>query len=174
MKNSNTSRLGFTLIELLVVVLIIGILAAVALPQYQKAVEKSRAAEAWTVLNALMNAEKIKNMEEGTSTSTYPVQELALSFVDKNGNTVTGTSWNGKDFNYGIGGYISSAERNGGDTLYTLSVSVDGKRRCWDGTEDSSKGNCKKLGFSTASTGCISHDGNDSASGLFSTDCWVE
>ncbi len=64
MKNSNTRR-GFTLIELLVVVLIIGILAAVAVPQYQKAVEKSRIAEAVTVLNSLKKAYQLCVLEHG-------------------------------------------------------------------------------------------------------------
>jgi len=56
---------AFTLIELLVVVLIIGILAAIGLPQYTKAVGKSRVAEAKINLKALAEAGKMYYLETG-------------------------------------------------------------------------------------------------------------
>ena len=66
MKNIiHNNPLGFTLIELLVVVLIIGILSAIAVPQYQKAVTKARFAEAFANLKTISQADIACQLEKG-------------------------------------------------------------------------------------------------------------
>ena len=69
---------GFTLIELLVVVLIVAILASVALMEYQKAVEKTRAAEAIRLLRNLYHAEKLYHITHGVYASA--LDELDFDF----------------------------------------------------------------------------------------------
>ncbi len=83
---------AFTLIELLVVVLIIGILAAIALPQYQRAVEKTRAAEAIATLKYMHNQGVLCELEKGT----YACSQFSNNDLDiHSGNDFTCT-YNGE------------------------------------------------------------------------------
>ena len=62
---------GFTLIEILLVVLVIGILTAIAVPQYQKAVAKSKFATLKNNVKAIYQAEKVYYLANGKYTTSF-------------------------------------------------------------------------------------------------------
>ena len=86
MKQVTRNRRAFTLIELLVVVLIIGILAAVAVPQYRKAVVKARYAELKSLATGLYQAEKVYHLANGFYTTRF--SDLDVNIRADGGNVI--------------------------------------------------------------------------------------
>ena len=78
---------GFTLIELLVVVLIIGILASIAIPQYFKVVEKARVAEAMSLIAAVKSAEERYLARGGTYTNDFT--QLDITYPGMSANSIS-------------------------------------------------------------------------------------
>ncbi len=84
---------GFTLIELLVVVLIIGILTAVALPQYRIAVEKSKAMGTIQQVKALGQAQQFYFLENGNYARSFGEVGIEIPGLDaKRGHMITSSN----------------------------------------------------------------------------------
>lgn len=135
MKKKNQHKQGFTLIELLVVVLIIGILTAVAVPQYQKTVEKSKAAQAFSMIRSIAAAQEAYYLANGTYATT--VEELGIDipwtgttrYVDDNASSHitdvrSNEDWSLQIYHEASGKGISvgriSGPYSGGGFLYLL------------------------------------------------------
>lgn len=78
-------RKSFTLVELLIVVLIVGILATVALPQYQKVIARAKEAEALTNLGHILMAQNLYYVEHGDYSRHLATLDVGISFVTVGG-----------------------------------------------------------------------------------------
>lgn len=86
---------GFTLLEMLVVVLIIGILAGIALPQYRESVEKSIIQEAAINLRAIANANERFYMINGRYAQYNEIDKLDIEIPGEiKGHSQTGVVGN--------------------------------------------------------------------------------
>ncbi len=122
------NKKAFTLIELLVVVLIIGVLSAIALPQYTRSVEKSRAAEALILVRSIADANQRYYMANGQY--TWDLDDLDIEISGENSTYGNMSRKQSKNFQYGARatsktdttGVIAIGNRLPTDSYYSLRI----------------------------------------------------
>ena len=97
------NKRGFTLVEVLTVVVITGVLVAMAVPMYEKSMEKSRMAEVRTVMAKILDA-KLRMMDElniYAYNNDFGAQNLDVVFACASG-TCEGTSFSTEHFTFSL------------------------------------------------------------------------
>lgn len=124
-------RKGFTLLELIIVVIIIGVLAGIAIPQYLNAVERAKVAKAKANLMMVSQAEKMYQANESTYTVVTDAASAAL--LDLYVQGVSGAIGSDNDWGYTVAAvvdikedFLITAARNGG-AYNTLTLTLDEK-----------------------------------------------
>ncbi|HEU6451947.1 MAG TPA: prepilin-type N-terminal cleavage/methylation domain-containing protein [Gemmatimonadaceae bacterium] len=82
----HTAKKGFTLIELLIVVVIIGILAAIAIPKFSNTKDKAKLASVKTDIRNYMTAEEAYFSDNATYGTYAQLQAAPYNFVLSSGN----------------------------------------------------------------------------------------
>jgi prepilin-type N-terminal cleavage/methylation domain-containing protein len=77
--NKSIVRAGFTLVELAVVIVIIGVLAAFAVPRFRASVERSKAAESFNYLSSIQAA--MERYHARQATYAAEVNDLDIQFT---------------------------------------------------------------------------------------------
>jgi prepilin-type N-terminal cleavage/methylation domain-containing protein len=72
---------GFTLVELAVVVVIIGVLAAFAVPRFLASVERSKAAEAFNYLSSIQAAQERYHARQGTYADDVTALDIQMTHI---------------------------------------------------------------------------------------------
>jgi len=85
---------GFTLVELLIVIIIIGVLAGIAIPQFMNTVEKAKGSEARSMIANIQKLEKIHYVENDAYTANFSdFDEITVAPDAPGGNFLTGAHW---------------------------------------------------------------------------------